>query len=321
MKASVLTAVALALAAAVLLPGTASAAKKPKPHAHTWVVTAGAEGALSHAARGVQANDYLPRELWIDAGDTVLWKVTTGEPHTITFLGGAAKPQFDPTNPQVAGPVGGSSYAGAGYHNSGILPLGALGGPKGGNTYRLRFTKPGDYSYYCLMHGEMVGVVHVLPQGTPLPFTPAQYRNVDARQTASLVDRGKLLERVALQAAEARGHLVVSGTGSGRVADEDFFPATLTIHAGESVTFLNLDPETPHNVMFGTEPKDPGAVLKPYGNPSAYAGGDLNSGYFGVKPPWAGPTFTVRFTKAGTYDYICALHDGNGMKGRIVVQP
>lgn len=311
-------AVAFALAAVALAPAVAAHAAT---RSHTWTVTAGVEGALPPARRGIQANDYLPRDIWIDAGDTVRWKVTTGEPHTITFLGGTRKPVFNPADPKVLQPVGGSTYAGVGYHNSGVLPRGAFGGPRGGNTYSLRFTKPGDYPYVCLMHGEMAGVVHVLPAGTPTPFTQAQYSQVDARQAATLLDQGRLLERIALQTAAAHGHLVISGTGDGRVADEEFLPARLTIHAGESVTFLNLDPETPHDVLFGEEPKQPGAAAKPYGDPQHFAGGNLNSGDFGVKPPWAGPQFTVRFVKPGTYSYICALHDDNGMKGRIVVEP
>ena len=28
----------------------------------------------------------------------------------------------------------------------------------------------------------------------------------------------------------------------------------------------------------------------------------------------------VRFTRAGTYDYVCTLHDGRGMTGQIIVR-
>jgi len=31
--------------------------------------------------------------------------------------------------------------------------------------------------------------------------------------------------------------------------------------------------------------------------------------------------FRVTFAKAGTYNYICALHDTLGMKGTVVVLP
>jgi hypothetical protein len=31
--------------------------------------------------------------------------------------------------------------------------------------------------------------------------------------------------------------------------------------------------------------------------------------------------FRVTFTHAGTYDYICALHDNLGMVGKVIVKP
>ncbi|MHB8469135.1 MAG: cupredoxin domain-containing protein [Gaiellaceae bacterium] len=304
--------------AGVVVAGSAAAAA-----GRTWTVTAGVQAPVGNAKHGLQANDYLPRELWIDAGDSVVWRVSTGEPHTITFLAkGQQRPVFNPANPLVSDRVGGSSYAGSGYRNSGVIPAAAIGGPKNASTtYRLTFSRPGDYRYYCLVHGEMAGLVHVLPAGTSLPFSQAQYRQQSARQAQTLIGRGMMLERVALQVAASGGRLVVAGTGDARLADEAFFPAQLTIHAGQSVTFLNLDPEAPHTITFGAEPKQPGATVQPYGNPNAYAGGPLNSGYFGVKPPWAGPSWTVTFTNPGSYAYHCALHDVNGMKGQIVVLP
>lgn len=308
------------LAAALALLALAAAGPAAAAH-HTWLVTAGVQAPVQNARHGIQAVDYLPREIWISAGDTVRWKVPTGEPHTVTFLpAGERPPHFDPTNPTVTQRQGGSTYTGTGYFNSGVMPAAAVGGPKNApTTYQLTFTKPGDYRYFCLLHGEMVGTVHVLPAGTPLPFTQAQYEQQSARQAQSLIAQGRMLERIALQAATTQSRLVVAGTGSGRIEDQDYFPAELTIHAGQTVTFLNLDPEAPHTVTFGAEPKQPGATVKPYGNPKAYAGGPLNSGYFGVKPPWSGPSFTVRFTKPGVYHYYCALHDDNGMKATIVV--
>jgi plastocyanin len=34
-----------------------------------------------------------------------------------------------------------------------------------------------------------------------------------------------------------------------------------------------------------------------------------------------GAKFVVTFAKAGTFHYICALHDGMGMVGKVVVKP
>ncbi len=63
-------------------------------------------------------------------------------------------------NPKVAAPTPHREYAGSGYVNSGILvPLGAPG-PR---TYRLRFDRPGTYTYCCPIHAPlgMKGVVVV----------------------------------------------------------------------------------------------------------------------------------------------------------------
>ncbi|HEX7084251.1 MAG TPA: plastocyanin/azurin family copper-binding protein [Gaiellaceae bacterium] len=317
-----ITIAAALLALAAFAAGTGSAATTRHQTGRTWFVTAGAQARVANAKHGVQVAEYLPSEVWIDAGDSVVWNVPTGEPHTITFRAkGQRLPVFNPANPLVSQRQGGSVYAGQGYFNSGVMPAAAIGGPKNApTTYRLTFTKPGDYTYYCLLHGEMVGTVHVLPAGTPVPFSQAQYRVQGARQAKALIGRAMMLERVALQVAQTGGRLVVAGTGDGAIEDQDYFPARLTIHVGQSVTFLNLDPEAPHTVTFGVEPKQPGAVAMPYGNANAFTGGNLNSGYFGVKPPWAGPKWTVTFTKAGVFRYHCALHDDNGMKGVIVVK-
>lgn len=314
--------IALAVLALAVTAAAGASVDRRAAH-HTWTIMAGAQATDSHAKHGIQVAEYLPSQLWIDAGDTVVWRVPTGEPHTITFLRkGQRPPVFNPADPMVSQRQGGSTYTGTGYFNSGVMPAAAIGGPKNApTTYALTFTKLGDWHYHCLLHGEMAGTVHVLPAGSPLPFTQADYRKQGAQQTKALVGRGMMLERTALQVAKTRGALVVAGTGDGAIEDQDYYPARLTIHVGRTVTFLNLDPEAPHTVTFGREPGNPAAVQKPYGNPSAFAGGNLNSGYFGVKPPWAGPRWTVRFTKAGVYRYHCALHDVNGMKGVIVVKP
>jgi plastocyanin len=34
-----------------------------------------------------------------------------------------------------------------------------------------------------------------------------------------------------------------------------------------------------------------------------------------------GATFTYRFLKAGTFDFICSYHDAGGMTGTITVKP
>lgn len=89
-----------------------------------------------------------------------------------------------------------------------------------------------------------------------------------------------------------------------------FQPATLTIEAGQNVTWKNASNQT-HNVvddaseaMFLTDVSLPSGT-KPF-----------NSGY--VLPE---RTYSRVFTTPGVYRYVCTLHEANGMKGTIIVRP
>ena len=72
-----------------------------------------------------------------------------------------------------------------------------------------------------------------------------------------------------------------------------FAPQTVTIHPGDSVTWINRD-EIPHTIA----DKDKG-----------YRSAALNTG----------DKFTHAFTKPGTYTYFCTLHPQ--MTGTVVVTP
>jgi len=94
----------------------------------------------------------------------------------------------------------------------------------------------------------------------------------------------------------------------------------------------------PHTITFGKEPANPGP---PSGNvrliPDADGvlhatissqGDNVHSGLIvaspqnqvGVAQSTPGNTrFRITFTEAGTYNYICALHDDLGMVGKVIV--
>ena len=127
---------------------------------------------------------------------------------------------------------------------------------------------------------------------------------------------------------------VLAGAGNSRVANLAFFPSVVTIRVGQSVRFLKTqDPTEPHTVTFGAEPTDPIAQLVASGGNTYNGTGTVNSGFLSTKAqyhyyqltgtplPVAVTRFTVTFTKAGTWDYICALHDGAGMRGKVIVLP
>ena len=71
-----------------------------------------------------------------------------------------------------------------------------------------------------------------------------------------------------------------------------FHPRTLNVNRGDKVKWLWRDGETEHNVTFRG---------------------------FHSRTQETG-TYTVRFTKAGTYRYHCTIHFEQGMRGKIIVQ-
>jgi plastocyanin len=112
-------------------------------------------------AGGASALQFLPRTLTVRRGDTVVWMDADPlEIHTVTLTSGGAEPEFVDVRPgpmgaagppllvipaNVAGPVGGSSYTGQGYANSGIFGT--------GGGYALTIDAPaGAYQYLCLIH-------------------------------------------------------------------------------------------------------------------------------------------------------------------------
>ena len=124
-----------------------------------WDIRAGAEGEEVAVLR------FMPNNLTIAAGDTVRWTVESElEPHTVTFLGGDVPPDLIEPQMQEGGPpklvfnpavvrrVGTEVYTGTGYANSG-----AMGADfeeyTGLTTYELTFDTPGEYLYYCALHG------------------------------------------------------------------------------------------------------------------------------------------------------------------------
>jgi plastocyanin len=77
-----------------------------------------------------------------------------------------------------------------------------------------------------------------------------------------------------------------------------FEPSTITINVGESVTW---------KWATGTHDVESGTTCTP-------------DGKFSSGEPVAGGTFEQKFDTAGTFDYFCSVHCGNGMVGKVIVQ-
>lgn len=284
-----------------------------KEHAHkkkpvTWTVLSGSES----RDQAIQGMSFLPKNIYVDAGDTVKWVANAAEIHTVTFLAsGQALQPFNPADPSQLLKVGGTVYDGTSYYNSGVMSNVTDSGFPASTSYRLTFPKKGNYTYYCLVHGVMMkGTVHVASANAPYRYTQEQY-NRQAKSTAQAIfkDGYRLW---ATTKHEANRHTVMEGADDGVAMVMRFIQPTVTIHVGQTVTFVNNGMAAPHTVTFGTEPANPAV---PLGDPSAYSGGQLNSG---IQVP--GDSFKVTFTAAGTYSYICALHDYMGMTGKVIVK-
>jgi plastocyanin len=313
----------LACAISLLLAGCESSNNTvpPRPPQQsgplTWAVQAGG----SDQNEALQALQFYPATITINAGDSVTWRYPAGEPHTVTFLGPNSAPP-PPNDPSVPAPAGGNTYDGSTYTSSGFM--------LGGKTYTLTFTKAGTYTYYCLIHGEMVGKVVVQPAGTAYPTSVGSI--LEQMPTAVSADLKTALDAVSQFPYPVGGpHLAVgmsAGLGKPPLANasvvrfldgDKLSDTTVTVAAGTTVTWTNLDSNLPHTVTFPVAGQQL-PQMDPFSPPSGgttYDGSTLvNSG-----PLFGGQSFSLTLTKPGTYTYNCLFHDDTeGMVGTIVVQ-
>lgn len=158
--------------------------------------------------------------------------------------------------------------AGDGSFDSGIVQPGA--------TFARTFDRPGTYRYSCLLHSDMLGTVVVTDGSGDAPPPPAPPPD------STLPAPGTQPPPPSAQ---------VTGAGSVRMEDNRFGPATLTVRAGTTVTWVNVG-----RVIHTATARD----------------GSFDSGF--VQP---GGRFSRRFDTPGTYEYYCTVHPE--MVGRIVV--
>jgi len=71
---------------------------------------------------------FRPTEITVEPGTTITWRNEDDSPHTVT--------------------------AGERAFGSGALDT--------GDSFSLAFDREGDYTYYCLLHPQMTGTVHVV---------------------------------------------------------------------------------------------------------------------------------------------------------------
>ncbi len=304
----------LAIASAGVVGAAAHTSGAAPTSARTYDVTAG------YGDDDYAANVFTPKVLQVYAGDTVRWHIGgLLEPHDVAFgpkatldtlaatlevvVPAKAGPPTVEINARLVAPSASATYDGTGLAHSGFM---AKGSPD--DSWSLTFTKPGTYTYYCLVHYDpahpdqsMSGVVTVLP-----------------RPTAAHVYR------------------VRSGYDDGTPQDaaDVFMPEDLTIHVGDTVVW------SPgfHTVSFGPpallaglrrrfvapQPQQNGApalvlnpwVIYPSGGHTYGGTGFINSGLLIAPKPHP---FALTFTVPGVYHYACLIHPG--MDGVVTVLP
>ena len=101
-----------------------------------------------------------------------------------------------------------------------------------------------------------------------------------------------------------------------RMDDHVFEPATLTITAGEAVTWVNESDEA-HTVTAVEERFPAGADYFSSGGSASEAEANDSLPDELIEP---GETFEVTLEEPGTYSYYCIPHRTDQMRGMIVVQ-
>ncbi len=110
-----------------------------------------------------------------------------------------------------------------------------------------------------------------------------------------LLTASMLVLAVGLIGLSPRSHAAPTAkTVTVRAVDgNEFAPATVTINVGDTVTWVNDDPNTPHNSV---------------SNNDLWDSGNLESG----------AEYSFTFEKAGAYPYVCTYHPG--MNGTVIVR-
>jgi len=325
----------LALVLLIPLPARVIAATK-------WTVRAGAD----RENKALQANAFLPKNITINEGDTVLWALGGGD-HTIFFPADQKPPDLIIPgkekgillwNPVIFLPSMQKTYDGSGPFSGGVMGQ-EMGLPK---TYETTFTKAGTYKYVCMFHPGMEGSVTVQAAGTAVPKTQAEYDKMAVEQAEAAIAKARELKQGSkpiVAGMPGKRTFTLNMVGSMKEMATFFrFPVDrLEIRRGETVTWVMKDPTELHTVSFGVgkrpfdvvtvkpQPKGPPQFLVtmetfvPAGGKVHTGKGFYNSGFMLPGPPGV-QSYSLTFSRSGTYEYICATHLIFGMKGTIVVK-
>jgi plastocyanin/cytochrome c553 len=139
--------------------------------------------------------------------------------------------------------------------------------------------------------GTLFAIIQNGVSWTGMPAFRSEHTADETWQLVSFIRRVPTLTPEDLHST-AQNHDDVAAPDTVAIDGTSFAPAALTVHLGETVTWINKDP-FPHNVTSSS--------------------GSFRSGDLAPDAQWR-----FQATKPGTFAYVCTLHPG--MKGTLVVK-
>ncbi len=278
----------------------------------------------------VVVNEFLPSSVTVGTGTEVTWEMAGPEPHSVTFVSsGSPTPPSLETDPSLILPTPATApFDGTAFVNSGVVPLG-----KNVVRFSMSFSKPGRYTYFCVVHPQMVGSVTV--SDSRQQSAGAVTRAGRAQRVKYLAEgeaaKAKLLAARPTPTKNADGtttYRVTMGASTAHTEVLAFAPTPKHVRQGDHLTFVN-DSGAPHTASFGGPlvPLNPQVdeVTQPAPGPSPQSltsDAYLNTGWLPPKTddtPETQRSYTFDAPNPGTFSYVCVLHVGSGMAGVIDV--
>jgi plastocyanin len=230
-----------------------------------------------------------------------------------------------PAPPATASLTG--SYGGTGFLSTGILFK--------GSSATVAFPTAGNFGFLCQIHPGMAGTVHVVASGTTTTQAEADTKAqatrdailgaVDGLEASTTAQ----VKRTSLADGTSRWDIFTNSTqapgpqpggGTGFLELLRFVPPSLDIKAGDTVRWTAT---AVHTVTFPAAGQDP-MTIDPFTTPATtgttYDGKSLyNSALLATGAPGTPSTYQLTFPQAGTFAYVCALHQFLGQAGSIRV--
>jgi len=313
------------------------------PQQYTVVV----DGPSTTGAENYVYGTYFPQTIKVRPGDSITYdNRSSNDIHTVTFGVKEDRSDQPPTvlrsrqaNPAAFGPcyttqpakpdltcppptAGAPEYTGTGYWNSGVIMPTALPPEAGPKTTTVKLDGSGVRAQLSITNRSpqpYVALVSVVgsdaERQSPAEVAAAADKELGERKAQAAGIAGPA------PATVAGGAAVVSGWSDKITAVNRFQPETVTIKAGQTVTWKTASDWMPHTVSFQPpfkSPAEPNALIATgVKSGGRFDGGMSHSGIFGPPPDGLTDTFSLTFTKAGKYPYLCLLHPG--MAGTVEV--